>query len=100
MDFTASLFSGSMTQVVTNPIWVAKTRLQSQKLHNIKDYKNILDALNKIARREGIYGLFKGLLPSLIGTSHFMIYMPLYDYLNRFHDLNFRKYESMFFLAF
>ena len=85
-----------MTQIVTNPIWVAKTRLQSQKLHNIKDYRNIIDALVKIFQREGMYGLFKGLVPSLFGVSHFMIYMPLYDYLNRFHDFHFRYNEGKF----
>lgn len=80
--------------MITNPIWVSKTRLQSQKLHQIDDYKNILDAMVKIGRREGMYGLFKGLVPSLFGISHFIIYMPLYDYLNRFHDSYFEHGEG------
>ena len=84
-DIFSSMISGTLTQIITNPIWVGKTRLQSQKLHNIDDYKHIFDAINKIFKNEGVYGLFKGLVPSVFGVMHFVIYMPLYDYFNRIH---------------
>ena len=91
VDFLASTLTGVLTQTITNPIWVAKTRLQTQKLHGIVDYKNIFDALLKIYSREGIYGGFKGLLPSMFGTVHLSIYLPLYDLFNRLHDSYFAK---------
>ena len=91
LDTLSSIITGCLTQLVTNPIWVCKTRLQSQKLHKIDDYRNIFDAMNKITRREGVYGLFKGLVPSMFGVTHFIIYIPLYDFLNRFHDSYFEK---------
>lgn len=90
-DVASSIISGVLTQLLTNPIWVAKTRLQCQKLHGVQDYRNVFDGMHKVFQREGVYGLYKGVTVSMIGTLHFVIYMPLYDYLNREYIKMFRK---------
>lgn len=90
-DVTSSIISGALTQLLTNPIWVAKTRLQCQKLHGVQDYRNVFDGMHKVFQREGVYGLYKGVTVSMIGTLHFVIYMPLYDYLNREYTNMFRN---------
>lgn len=93
-DLLSSIISGGLTQLITNPIWVAKTRLQCQRLHGVSDYKNLFDGMFKVFQREGIYGLYKGVVISMIGSLHFMIYMPLYDLLNRESVKYFKVSES------
>lgn len=51
------------------PLDMAKTRLQNQKVgvDGKKLYSGMIDAITKIARTEGVGGLYKGLVPNLIG---------------------------------
>ncbi|OEL31358.1 Nicotinamide adenine dinucleotide transporter 2, mitochondrial, partial [Dichanthelium oligosanthes] len=57
----AASCAGVATATATNPLWVVKTRLQ------------------RIAKEEGIRGLYSGLLPSLVGVAHVAIQLPVYE---------------------
>ncbi|KAK2739118.1 hypothetical protein FQN57_006684 [Myotisia sp. PD_48] len=84
----ASISAGACSTIVTNPIWVIKTRLMSQSLHPSSTngfqapwyYKNTLDAARKMYASEGIRAFYSGLTPALIGLSHVAIQFPLYEY--------------------
>jgi solute carrier family 25 folate transporter 32 len=81
--------AGAITSTITNPIWVIKTRLQTQVHSENPKYEGILHAFNKILKQEGVRGLFRGLPVSLIGCIHVMIQFPLYESLKtRFHKGN------------
>lgn len=63
MHMVAAAEAGILTLVITNPIWVVKTRLCLQygpvaELPQ-KQYNGMVDALAKIYRVEGIRGLYR-----------------------------------------
>jgi hypothetical protein len=66
LHMVAAAQAGILTLVMTNPIWVVKTRLCLQysemdkaRLPDSKRYLGMMDALNKIYYNEGIRGLYK-----------------------------------------
>ncbi len=56
--------------LLTNPIWLIKTRMQLQSkaavAAGVPVYKGLWDALLQIGRAEGVRGYYKGLGPSLV----------------------------------
>eukprot|EP01135_Chromosphaera_perkinsii_P002972 Nk52_evm83s230 gene=Nk52_evmTU83s230 len=78
----AASVAGSMTLLVTNPVWVIKTRMCLQESKK-KDgsYMGMRDAARRILREEGFPGFYRGLVPGLWGVSHgafqFMAYEEL-----------------------
>ncbi|KAL3481581.1 mitochondrial carrier domain-containing protein [Aspergillus californicus] len=86
----ASVTAGACSTIVTNPIWVIKTRLMSQSLRTRSDtegyrapwqYRNTWDAARKMYAQEGILSFYSGLTPALLGLAHVAIQFPLYEYL-------------------
>lgn len=75
--------------MVTNPIWVIKTRLMSQvsRRSTAQDakppwhYRNTFDAARKMYRTEGILSFYSGLTPALLGLTHVAVQFPAYEYL-------------------
>lgn len=83
----ASITAGACSTLVTNPIWVIKTRLMSQVSRSATDgartpwhYHNTWDAARKMLRTEGIASFYSGLSPALLGLTHVAIQFPLYEY--------------------
>lgn len=83
----ASVTAGACSTVVTNPIWVIKTRLMSQRVRFNSDgygvpwhYRNSWDAARKMYMTEGIRAFYSGLTPALLGLTHVAIQFPLYEY--------------------
>jgi len=81
----AAAQSGVGVLLLCNPIWVVKTRLclQSQAVTkgstNTMTYTGMCDALGKIARSEGLRGLYKGTIPGLLNVSHGTIQFVAYE---------------------
>ncbi|KAK5992272.1 Mitochondrial NAD(+) transporter 1 [Cladobotryum mycophilum] len=95
---------GSST-IVTNPIWVIKTRLMSQSnphsarahhhmlarpgntptarptIHAPWHYRSTIDAARKMYTSEGLSSFYSGLTPALLGLSHVAVQFPAYEYL-------------------
>lgn len=63
LHMLAASEAGILTLLMTNPIWVVKTRLCLQYDNNIdvkndKRYRGMMDGLLKIYRTEGVRGLY------------------------------------------
>ncbi|XP_018398406.1 PREDICTED: mitochondrial folate transporter/carrier [Cyphomyrmex costatus] len=112
MHMFAAADAGVLTLLMTNPIWVVKTRLCLQYADDVniaesKKYHGMVDALKKIYKTEGIRGLYKGLVPGLFGVSHgaiqFMAYEEMknkyYNYLNVAIDTKLSTTEYIIFAA-
>jgi solute carrier family 25 folate transporter 32 len=78
----AAMTAGVCTTISTNPIWVVKTRLQTQSLklnaaHT--KYNGVAHAVMTIAKQEGFGSFFRGVVPSLLGVTHVCVQFPLYE---------------------
>ncbi|ESN95002.1 hypothetical protein HELRODRAFT_186014 [Helobdella robusta] len=89
--------AGIFTLLTTNPIWVAKTRLCLQydqtnsarrqfSKNDSRHYRGLLDCLVKTYKYEGIAGLYKGLVPGLVGVSHGALQFMAYEELKKFYN--------------
>jgi solute carrier family 25 (mitochondrial folate transporter), member 32 len=74
---SAAIIAGSAANIVTNPIWVVKTKMSA--LPN--RYPTIYNSFQRIYKEEGMRGYFKGLGSSLLGVSHVLIQFPAYEFI-------------------
>ena len=87
-QFLAGAAAGAIQCVICCPMELAKTRLQMQGTGERKStrklYKNSLDCLARIYNREGVRGINRGMVTTLIReTPGFGVYFLTYDVLTR-----------------
>ncbi|AET39533.1 NAD+ transporter Ecym_4494 [Eremothecium cymbalariae DBVPG len=73
--------AGFISGIIVCPLDVAKTRLQAQGLlSNSRYYSGILGTLSRIVKDESYRGLYKGLVPIVLGYfPTWMIYFSIYE---------------------
>jgi len=84
----SSLTAGACSTVLTNPIWVIKTRLMSQSVKGATSdgmrapwhYTSTWDAARKMYKAEGFRSFYSGLTPALLGLTHVAVQFPLYEW--------------------
>ncbi|KAL2021786.1 hypothetical protein VTK56DRAFT_6560 [Thermocarpiscus australiensis] len=104
VNFWSSIIAGASSTIVTNPIWVIKTRLMSQTTRHDRTgfslfsrsanaatspptanqpwhYRSTWDAARKMYTTEGILSFYSGLTPALLGLSHVAVQFPAYEFL-------------------
>jgi hypothetical protein len=75
IDYVKVTFlSGSISSLVSNPLWLIATRVQLSK-----NSLGLIDTVMSIHRQEGIKGFFKGVLPNLILVLNPIINFVLYE---------------------
>ncbi|XP_067630256.1 solute carrier family 25 member 32 [Eurosta solidaginis] len=96
LHMLAAAESGVLTLILTNPIWVVKTRLCLQygsgtAANKASEYRGMVDALAQIYRKEGVRGLYRGFIPGMLGVSHgalqFMTYEEMKNWYNTYRKL-------------
>lgn len=106
INFWSSIIAGASSTVVTNPIWVIKTRLMSQSasgynrelsvfprsgntptsrptINSPWHYNSTIDAARKMYSSEGVLSFYSGLTPALLGLTHVAVQFPVYEYLRK-----------------
>jgi len=79
----SSVFAATITDIATTPLWMIKTRMQTQVVQpgQQRKYKSTWHAFSVISREEGLLALWRGLIPQLIGILHVAVQFPLYEFL-------------------
>ena len=84
----AAVEASTIMVIITNPVWLIKTRLQIQRKQLMdgstsvtRPYKGFFDAARTIVREEGPLALYKGLGPALVLVSHGAVQFVVYEYL-------------------
>ncbi|KAH6567833.1 hypothetical protein BASA50_006422 [Batrachochytrium salamandrivorans] len=68
IKLTCGAIAGVIGTCLIFPLDIIKTRLQNQKIGTGgPQYHGILDGMQKIVKAEGIRGLYRGLVPNLVG---------------------------------
>lgn len=76
--------SGLLTSLLTNPIWVLKTRIMSINYNENINYNNMFKAAKTIWKNEGYHAMWHGIVPAMLGVSQGAIYFMVYDNLKSF----------------
>ena len=79
---------GTITCLFTNPIFLVKTRMQLQgggegAAAALPPYRSMAHAFACILRDEGVRGLYRGLVPALLLTSHGVVQFVTYELIKR-----------------
>lgn len=89
--------SGFVSGIVVCPLDVAKTRLQAQGLQSIAEnryYHGLIGTFKTIVRDEGVRGLYKGLVPIIMGYfPTWMIYFSFYEVCKDFYPKVFPNWD-------
>lgn len=75
----AAGLASSATAAITNPIWLVKTRLQTQPIFKNQVHKSTLQTFRTIIHEEGVRGLYKGLGASFLASTQAMVQFPIYE---------------------
>ncbi|XP_073489997.1 electrogenic aspartate/glutamate antiporter SLC25A12, mitochondrial [Aquarana catesbeiana] len=69
--FMLGSIAGAVGATAVYPIDLVKTRMQNQRSSFVGElvYKNSFDCFKKVLRYEGFFGLYRGLLPQLVGVA-------------------------------
>lgn len=74
----ASMEAGVLCSILTQPVWVIKTRMLLNVDPKIKGLGNLLDATREILRQHGAGGFFRGLGINIILSVNGIVQMQTY----------------------
>ncbi|KAM9894658.1 hypothetical protein OXX79_008556 [Metschnikowia pulcherrima] len=78
--FGASALAGATSAVITNPIWLLKTRILSTSSQQEHSYRSVLDGVKQIVEKEGILTFWRGTIPSLFSVFQASLQFTFYDH--------------------
>lgn len=66
VQFSSGAVAGFIEVCVNHPLDVVKTRLQMQSADDPRRYKSIADCFKRMAKSEGFFAIYKGIVPVLV----------------------------------
>ncbi|EGT59599.1 hypothetical protein CAEBREN_23882 [Caenorhabditis brenneri] len=81
-NLISGFIAGSAIMCITNPIWLTKTRLCLQYENQAsKKYTGMIDCMRKTVQQEGFFGLYRGFVTGVIGTTHGAVQIAAYGWI-------------------
>ncbi|KAK4224859.1 mitochondrial FAD carrier protein FLX1 [Podospora fimiseda] len=77
--FVSSLAAGALTQLITNPIWVLKTRMLSSDVGAKGAYPSMWAGAVHLFKNEGVKGFYRGVGVGMMAVSHGAVQFAVYD---------------------
>jgi len=91
VHLTSAMIAGAVADVVCNPMFLVRTRMQTETLHYLQEHASksmlhrhipsISETIASIYAEGGALAFWRGLTASLIGLSHVAIQFPVYEFL-------------------
>jgi solute carrier family 25 carnitine/acylcarnitine transporter 20/29 len=75
----AGLAGGLTVSFVATPVEQIKSRLQVQYDTSRKIYTGPIDCVKQVVRNNGVFGLWQGLLPTMLFRSWFFVFWSSYE---------------------
>lgn len=82
--FTSSSLAGITTSILTNPIWVLKTRIIAKSTNESGAYRSVWDGIRTMIRDESIASFWKGSIPSMFQVFQASLQITIYDHLKNY----------------
>eukprot|EP01087_Luapelamoeba_hula_P020116 TRINITY_DN6797_c0_g1_i1.p1 TRINITY_DN6797_c0_g1~~TRINITY_DN6797_c0_g1_i1.p1 ORF type:complete len:293 (-),score=19.61 TRINITY_DN6797_c0_g1_i1:199-1077(-) len=79
----AGMVAGITVAALTNPIWVVKTRMQTQPYGHKNSYTSFTNGMRRLWQEEGIRGFYKGWAPAFLGVTHGAVQVTVYDWMRK-----------------
>jgi len=86
---TSAIIAGAAADVFTNPLWIVRTRMQTEAIHldfqksseggGVKRLSSIRQTVSSIYAEGGVLAFYRGLSASLLGLTHVAIQFPIYE---------------------
>ena len=92
----SAILTGAVADVICNPFFVVRTRLQTQALHELtegnlgknnvqqKSRVSMLQMARLLKQEHGLPVFWRGMTANLIGLSHCAVQFPAYEFLKRY----------------
>lgn len=84
----ASSMAGITTSLLTNPLWVLKTRILGKSRYESGAYQSVMEAVTKMLKNEGVSSFWKGSVPSMFAVAQGSLQFTFYDRIKDMHRTN------------
>ena len=84
----SAVYTGAIADLICNPLFVVRTRLQTQALHQLADHQGIVQTgmrqtAVQLFREHGPLVFWRGMTANLMGLSHVAVQFPAYEKLKK-----------------
>jgi solute carrier family 25 folate transporter 32 len=85
----SAVMTGAVADVICNPLFVIRTRLQTQALHQLAEHTQLqqtgmLQTARQLYTAHGPLVFWRGMSANLMGLSHVAVQFPSYEYLKKY----------------
>lgn len=85
----SAVMTGAVADVICNPLFVVRTRLQTQALHQLAENQvmhqsGIIQTARGLYQTHGLLVFWRGMTANLMGLSHVAVQFPVYERLKKY----------------